>query len=141
MLLATAGYSPAHGAALLKLRLGLNLATARRAMHEAHAAMRVPVSTRLTAGLLQVACAEVSLDCTLRPASTAGTPDRAKRLSPDKKVNQNNRADADSRQADRLPKEWSIEEPNPLGRQVIEHGLYIFQGQTRANGKPLADLR
>ncbi len=34
-------------------------------------------------------------------------------------------------------KDWSIHEPNALGKQIPDAGRFAFPAQSRANGKPL----
>ena len=115
MLLAVNGYPVDHGAALLKLRLGCALGTARKAMREAYAALNVPVDVRLSHGLRKVACDQVEAEYVCRPVSDANgkiivsdakdrTTDAAGR----------SRADSDMRRTGSLPREWSIELPGPV---------------------------
>lgn len=61
MQLAQAGISIPMGAALLKLRRGCHLGTARRAMREAYAALTVPTKERLRAGLREVVCRDLDI--------------------------------------------------------------------------------
>ena len=59
--LAAAGYSIAHGAAILKLQRRCNFGTATQAMRQAYAAMQVPMQERLTAHLTETVCKEINI--------------------------------------------------------------------------------
>ena len=61
MQLAAAGLSLERGAALLKLRNGCNLRTARAAMRQALELLRAPMGDRLEAGLKEEAHRQVGL--------------------------------------------------------------------------------
>jgi len=146
MQLATAGYPIPYAALLLKANEGVRKDVAIRAMKEAYDALKIPIRDRLSAGLKKVACDELGLDyvrrsaCAKKPiqVDAHGRGQLFKSVAPGENQSDPLPSIVNLRT---LPKEWGIEEPNPLGRQVIEKGRSIFPGQTRANRSPLSPLR
>ena len=145
MQLATAGYSVPHGAALLVLRQKCSLGTARKAMQQVYRALGTPVGDRLTHGLTKAACDAVGAEYVNRPVmDTAGRavkptrPDQITsgrgQVTDEKSLN---RAKAACQNPDRLMTEWGIEFPGPVPPALRNADRSHFEGQKRANGKPL----
>ena len=90
----------------------------------------------------EVACHAVGMDYVRRRVSSASggyALDQYGHTVSDGKASA--QADTHCRMASALPETWEKEITNALGRQVIENGRRIFDGQTRATGRPLAPLR
>ena len=92
--------------------------------------------------IVEVACRQVKMDYIRRRVSVASggyaLDDAGHTVSDAKSSAQ---ADAHCRMMQSLPETWEKEVPNALGRQVIEKGRSIFEGQSRASGGPLPALR
>lgn len=116
-----ANFPADHAAALLVLRQGCSLGTAKKTIRECLKALERPVRERLKDGALKVACEAAGAKYVLRPVSDANTPEQALR---------------DLANSSNLRREESVELPGPIP-PALRCDRPAFPGQAKASGKAL----